>query len=106
MNQQQTHHPEHHIGLGTYVAVFVALMVLLVVTVAMIHVDLGRTGGFIVAMLIASVKALLVMIYFMHLRTARALTRLFVVFGFFWFAILVVITLSDYLTRAGWPPRV
>jgi cytochrome c oxidase subunit IV len=45
----------------------------------------------------------LVILYFMHVKDASAMTKVFVGAGFFWMAILLVFILSDYLTR-GWLP--
>jgi len=44
-------------------------------------------------------KALLVILFFMHVKDSSRLTRLTVVAGFFWLAILIGITLTDYLSR-------
>jgi len=50
---------------------------------------------------IAMTKALLVILYFMHVRWSTRLTWLVVASGFFWLLILFGITMTDYLTR-GW----
>jgi cytochrome c oxidase subunit 4 len=47
------------------------------------------------------VKALLVVLYFMHVKYASKLTWLFVASGFFWLIIMLVITMNDYSSR-GW----
>ncbi len=52
-------------------------------------------------MTIATVKAVLVLLYFMHVRYSSRLTWIFVAAGFFWFLILVGFTFSDYASR-GW----
>jgi cytochrome c oxidase subunit 4 len=51
-------------------------------------------------MTLALVQMVLVILYFMEARCASPLVWLFVTAGFFWFGILVTLTLSDYLTRA------
>jgi cytochrome c oxidase subunit 4 len=48
---------------------------------------------------IAVTKAVLVILYFMDIRDASRLTRLVVVSGFVWFALMVLFTMSDVLTR-------
>lgn len=58
---------EGHISLGTYYKVIGALMVFTVITVAVAQVDFGALNT-LIAMLIASVKAALVLAYFMHLK--------------------------------------
>ena len=87
----------------TYVWVFIALMILAVTTVAVSRIELGELN-FVAAMTIAVAKAVLVILFFMHVKQANAMTRLFVGAGFFWMAILIVFVLSDYLSR-GWVPR-
>jgi cytochrome c oxidase subunit IV len=85
-----------------YVRVFLALIVLTATTVAVSRIDLGEFN-FIVAMTIAVIKGTLVVMFFMDVRRATSLTKLFVCAGFFWMAILLVFVLSDYLSR-GWLP--
>jgi cytochrome c oxidase subunit 4 len=85
-----------------YGAVFGALLALTITTVAVSRLDLGEFN-FIAAMTIAVVKATLVVLFFMDVRRATSLTKLFVGAGLFWMAILIVFLLSDYLSR-GWPP--
>ena len=70
-------------------------------TTGVAFIDLGRIGNIAVALTIAVIKAVLVMLYFMHLRYSSRLTTLFAAAGVFWFGILLVLTLSDYLSR-GW----
>jgi cytochrome c oxidase subunit 4 len=85
-----------------YIAVWAALIALTVATTLIAEVDLGEYN-FVVAITIAVIKALLVMLFFMHVKGSRAVTKLFVAAGFFWMAILFVFTLSDYMSR-GWLP--
>ena len=84
---------------GVYLAVFAALMLLLVVTVAVAYVPLGRANVF-VALFIAFVKAMLVIAYFMHARYTGPMIRLIAGGSFVWLAILLGLTLSDYESRA------
>jgi cytochrome c oxidase subunit 4 len=91
---------EEHVSLRTYYLIFGALLVLLVLTVAVAYLDLGG-WGIALALLIATVKALLVILYFMHVRYSNPLTWLFVASGFAWLVILIGLTFSDYLSR-GW----
>jgi cytochrome c oxidase subunit 4 len=86
----------------TYVAVYGVLMVLTATTVAVSRINLGEFN-FVVAMTIAVAKAVLVIMFFMHVKQASALTKLFVGAGFFWVAIMIVFVLSDYVSR-GWLP--
>ncbi|MEX2175555.1 MAG: cytochrome C oxidase subunit IV family protein [Pirellulaceae bacterium] len=84
-----------------YYLVFAALMVLLLLTVGVSRYELGA-WSLPVAAGIASVKAVLILLYFMHVRYSRPLIWLVAGAGFFWLAILFGLTLSDYLTR-DWP---
>jgi cytochrome c oxidase subunit IV len=82
----------------TYLWVAAMLFVLLVLTIAMAYVDLGQFN-IIVAMTIAIVKAVLVVLFFMHVRYSSKVTWVFASAGFFWLLILFILTMSDYATR-------
>jgi cytochrome c oxidase subunit IV len=89
----------HHVmPVRTNIAVFVALLVLLVMTVVAARLPLGALHV-PVAMTIAVVKAVLIMLFFMHLLHSHRLMMVVSVASFFWLAIMVVLTLNDYLTR-------
>jgi cytochrome c oxidase subunit 4 len=91
-----------HIGPKTYYKVFAALMVLLVLTVVVAYIPFpGRLGrlSIVLAMLIAIVKAVLVVLFFMHIRGSSRLTKVFVVAGLAWLTILMSITLIEYHSR-------
>jgi cytochrome c oxidase subunit IV len=90
---------EHIVSRKIYYAIFATLMVMTAVTVAVAFVDLGRFNAF-VALSIAVFKAMLVVLYFMHVRYSSRLTWVFVASGFFWLGIMIALTLSDYLTRS------
>jgi cytochrome c oxidase subunit 4 len=89
---------EHADSLPLYRNVFLALMALTSVTVAVAFVDLGFMSD-VVALGIATVKASLVLLYFMHVRHSSALTKLTIASGVVFFLILVAFTLSDTITR-------
>lgn len=89
---------EHVTSRKIYFAVFAALMVLTAATVIVANFDLGWAND-VVALGIAVTKALLVLWFFMHLRYSTRVTVLTAVAGFFWLAILIFLTLNDYLTR-------
>jgi cytochrome c oxidase subunit IV len=91
---------EHIVPRTTYYLIFAALMIGTYLTVQMAYVDLGRFNP-VVALGIAIIKATLVVLFFMHVRYSTRLTGLVVVSGVFWLGILLVLTLSDYLSR-GW----
>lgn len=83
-----------------YVQVFIALLGLTALTIGIAFIDLGPFNTFM-ALAIAITKALLVVLIFMHVRDSSALTWLVVGGGCFWLILLIVLTMSDYLTR-GW----
>jgi cytochrome c oxidase subunit IV len=92
----------HLVSPRTYVTIFLLLMVLTAVTVGAAFLDLGPFNT-LVALLIACTKMMLVVLYFMHVRYSSRLTWAVVGAGFFWLALLLLLTLSDYVTRgAGW----
>jgi cytochrome c oxidase subunit 4 len=92
----------HLVSPRTYVTIFLALMVLTAVTVGAAFLDLGPFNTF-VAVVIACTKMMLVVLYFMHVRYSSRLTWAVVGAGFFWLGLLLLLTLSDYVTRGpGW----
>jgi len=94
-NQAPSHPSE-----SVYYGVFAVLMVLLALTVLVARFELGA-ANLPVALLIAGAKALLIVLFFMHVRYSRPLTWLVAGAGFFWLAILFGLTLADYWSR-GW----
>ena len=92
--------PETHVPLRVYYTVFGALLVLTVVTVSVSFVDLGPLST-VVALVIAATKASLVILFFMHVRYGPRLIWIFASGGFFWLALLILLTMSDIVSR-GW----
>ena len=83
-----------------YYSVFLALLVGTALTVAVAFVDLGALNN-VMMLTIASVKALLVILFFMHVRWSTRLTSIVVASGFFWLLLMFSVTITDFLTR-GW----
>jgi cytochrome c oxidase subunit 4 len=109
MSQDLHADAEAHATVPLYLGVFAALLVLTALTVFAATVDIdkalyGRSGPLnnVVALGIASVKALLVIAFFMHVRWAGKLVVLVVGSGFVFLAILCFFTMADYVSRA-WP---
>ena len=95
----------HVSSIKLYVTIFLTLMVLTAVTIVVAYVNLGPWNK-VVALGIASFKATLVVLYFMHVRYSSKLTQVIVAAGILWLLIMVAFMLTDYLTRPGWPePR-
>jgi cytochrome c oxidase subunit 4 len=83
---------------STYYAIFGALMVLTVITIAVAYQPLG-VWNFPVAIGIAITKATLVILFFMHVKYSSKLTKLFVGTAFFFLAVLLGLTMTDVLSR-------
>jgi cytochrome c oxidase subunit IV len=83
-----------------YYIVFIALIFGTGLTVAAAEVDLGALNN-VVMIAIAGTKALLVILFFMHVRWGTRLTWVVAGSGFFWLMILFGITMTDYMSR-GW----
>jgi cytochrome c oxidase subunit IV len=75
-----------------------ALMILLAVTWSTGYINLGMFNV-IVALAIALIKALLVVLFFMHIKGSSRLLHLAAGTGLLWLLIMLSLTLSDYLTR-------
>jgi cytochrome c oxidase subunit 4 len=93
---------EHVVPLRIYAVIFATLLLLTLVTVDVAFFNFGLMNIYI-ALAIATTKATLVILYFMHVRYAPPLTWVFAAAGFIWLIILLAFTLSDFLTR-GWLP--
>jgi cytochrome c oxidase subunit 4 len=87
----------------TYSLIFVALLVLAGLTTGIAYVDLG-TLNTVAALAIAVIKMALVGLFFMHLWYGRGLTRIVVLAGFFWLALIVSFTLADVFSRSWITP--
>ena len=103
---------QHVVPRKIYFIIFGCLMVGTALTVAAAFVDLSAVTGIpamndIVMLAIAAAKAMLVVLFFMHVKYSGRLTALTVLSGLLFFFILIGITLSDYLTRGliGVPGR-
>ena len=91
---------EHHIvSPKVYLGIFIALLVLTTLTVLASYVEMGVFHP-IVALAIAVLKAVLVVLFFMHVKYSTKLTKLTVGAGLFTFLVLIGMTLTDYITRA------
>lgn len=85
---------------GLYISIFGALMVLTGVTVVAAFVNLGNLNA-PVALAIATLKATLVVLFFMHVKYSSRMTKLIVATSLFFLFILLSETLMDFATR-GW----
>ena len=98
MNGSHIEHVEHHLPKNLYFLIFGALMVLTALTVGLAFVNLGQLNV-VVALVVAIVKASLVVMFFMHLKYESHLTKVVLGAGVFWLVLLLGI-IMDYVTRS------
>jgi cytochrome c oxidase subunit IV len=99
-NVTNPEHAEHHIVTPIqYAMVFATLLVFTGITVGAAFVNLGILNP-VVALAIACTKAVIVILFFMHVKYQSKLIKMTVGAGFFTFLVLVTMTLSDYMSRA------
>ena len=90
---------EHISSVRLYVGIWLALMVGTILTVVAAQIDMGPLNP-VVALGIATTKAILVVLFFMHVKYAHEkLTKLVIVTAIFFFLILLALTMADYSTR-------
>jgi cytochrome c oxidase subunit IV len=94
---------EHHIvSPKVYFTIFAVLMICTFLTVAAAKVDLNQyfSGlNIIVALTIATLKASLVVLFFMHGKYSPKRTQLVIICSVFWLAVMLFMTMSDYISR-------
>lgn len=90
---------EHILSSKLYYGIWAALLVLTVVTAKVATIDIGPFNT-VVALLIATFKALLVVLFFMHVKyTSEKLTKMVIISSLFWLLILLLLSMADYGTR-------
>jgi cytochrome c oxidase subunit IV len=90
---------EHISSVKLYVGIWATLLCLTVVTAAVSFVDLGPFNT-IVALTIATFKAVLVVLFFMHVKyTQERMTKVVIVSAFFFLLLLLALSMADYTTR-------
>ena len=92
-------HRQHVIASSVYVGIWAILMVLTGVTVFASYIEMGDFN-IVVALLIATVKATLVVLFFMHLYYSSKLTKVTMIAAIFFLFLLLALSLTDYLTRS------
>ncbi len=90
---------EHIVSPKIYFAIFAALMIGTTLTVWAAFQNFGPFN-IVIALGIATIKATLVVLYFMHARYSPKRTQLVIICSVFWLAIMLALTLSDYDTRS------
>jgi cytochrome c oxidase subunit 4 len=90
---------EHIMSSKFYYTIWIALLCLTGITVAASSIDLGPFNA-VVALVIATFKALLVVLFFMHVKyTSEKLTKIVIVSAIFWLFLLLALSMADYATR-------
>jgi cytochrome c oxidase subunit 4 len=90
---------EHVVSRKIYLVVWAALMALMILTAGLSRINLGEWST-VVALVIAAIKALLVILFFMHVRYEnQKIAWVFIIAGFFWLGILLALTMTDYMSR-------
>ncbi len=90
---------DHILPKRIYYTIFAILIFCTYLTVQIAFLDLGAFNA-VAALGIAVFKAVLVVLFFMHVKYSTRLTWAVILGSIFWFGILIVLTLSDYLTRS------
>ena len=90
---------EHIVSPKIYLAIFASLMLGTGITVWAAFQNF-RQFNIVIALVIATIKATLVVLYFMHARYSPKRTQLVIVCSVFWLAIMLALTLTDYDTRS------
>ena len=91
-------HTEHIVQPRIYLAIILTLLTLTGLTVYAAYINLGKFN-IVAALAIATLKATLVVLFFMHAKYTQRRTQLVIIAGIFWLAILLFMTLSDYVSR-------
>jgi cytochrome c oxidase subunit 4 len=90
---------EHVLSSKLYYGIWILLLILTGVTAGVATIDLGRFNT-VVALLIATGKALVVVLFFMHVKyTSERLTKMVIISALFFFLVLLALSMSDYGTR-------
>ena len=97
--KQEHFDPSSHVApISMYVGIWAALMIFTGVTVFAATIEL-HVFNIVLALLIATIKGTLVVLFFMHLRYSTKLTMVTVVAAIFFLLILFSLSMTDYLTR-------
>ncbi len=99
VDTEPTLHEEHIVTPKVYGLIFGALLFFTGLTVAASYIEM-YTFNAVVALAIACIKAVLVILFFMHVKYSSRLTKLTVAAGFFTFIVLMTMTMTDYISRA------
>jgi cytochrome c oxidase subunit 4 len=97
---EPTLHEEHIVTPKVYLLIGGTLLVCTALTVVASLIDLPGDLNAVVALAIACVKMTLVVLFFMHVKYSSKLTKLTVAAGFLTFCVMIMMTMTDYISRA------
>jgi cytochrome c oxidase subunit IV len=97
---EPTHHEEHIVSPKLYLLIGTLLLVFTAITVWASLIDLPWNLNVVVALAIACTKATIVVLFFMHVKYSSRLNKLTVAAGFITFVVLIMMTMTDYVSRA------
>jgi cytochrome c oxidase subunit 4 len=89
---------EHIVSPKTYVAVFLSLLFFTGLTYSIALIDLGPFNP-LVAIVIAMIKSMLVILFFMHVKYSPKMTKVAIISGLFFLLILLALSMTDYISR-------
>lgn len=98
-NTHTEHTHDHEHGTGIYVKTLLALLFLTVITVGASYVDFG-SGNIVIALLIATIKASIVALFFMHLKDEKPVNGIIALAGFLFLGIFLMFCFIDQDSRA------
>jgi cytochrome c oxidase subunit IV len=99
MSSQNSEHSEHILSATMYWGIWLLLICLTFVTAWVANIDLGRLNT-VVALVIATSKAIVVVLFFMHVKyTGEKLTKVVIFSALFFLLILLGLSMADYATR-------
>ncbi len=99
-HDEPTPHEEHIVSPTVYLLIGGTLLVFTALTVGASLIDLPGDLNAVVALAIACIKMTLVVLFFMHVKYSSKLTKLTVGAGFLTFCVLIMMTMTDYISRA------
>lgn len=91
-----------HLSIGCYVAAWLALVLLIGLSLGSTHIG-PNIWAPIIEFAIAAVQIAILFVLFMRLKGSPRLTWLFAGSGFLWLSFLYGLSMTDYATRHGWP---
>ncbi len=103
MSTHTEHSHGHDHGAGVYVKTLLALLFLTIVTVGASYIDFGA-GNVVIALFIATIKASLVALFFMHLKDDKPVNGIIAVAGFLFLGIFLMFDFIDFGTRVPLQP--